>query len=291
MNYTALIVHSPHTFDYGLVLSRQFSKATFLEVTETPKKRPSKSKVKKDFIIGVGGGSVIDTAKILAGKSKCIAIPTTASGSAMTPFATIWKKNKKNSVITKTPIFEPYHGVIRLPYKVAMNTFFDALSHTIEALLSKNATKESTYYAYTALKWIGKYKYTAETIDLIEAGNYAGRAIAITKTNVVHALSYVLTTEYGMNHGAACGLLLPYIMDYLNSPCLGEFFYCKLGVKLIKEIRDSFYPQMLASVPENLNAKDIIVKVRKYEEMNDSIVKVNEKRLMRCLTKMIKENK
>ena len=291
MNYTALIVHSPSTYNYALVLSRQFSKATFLEITETPKKRPSKSRVKKDFVIGIGGGSVIDTAKILAGKNKCIAIPTTAAGSAMTPYATIWKKDKKTSVITKVPIFEPYHGEIKLPYKVAMNTFFDAISHMVEALFSKNATKESTYYAYQALKWVGKYKYTTDIVDLIEAGNYAGRAISITKTNVVHALSYVLTTEYGMNHGAACGLLLPYIMDYLNSPCLGQFFYIELGTKLIKEIRVAFYPQMLASIPEGLNAKTIVTKAMKYEKINDSVAKIDEKGLIKCIDKMIKENR
>ncbi len=291
MNYTALIVHSPSTFEYALIISRQFSKSEFLEINETPKKKPFKSKVKQNFVIGVGGGSVIDTAKLLAGKSKCIAIPTTASGSATTPYATVWGKNKKISIKTPVPILEEYHGIIKLPYKAAMNTFFDAFSHTIEALISKNATDESTYYAYQSLKWLGKYRYTFEVYDLIRAGNYAGQAIAITKTNVVHALSYVLTTEYGMNHGAACGLLLPYIMDYLNTPCLGQFFYCELNSKLIKDIRDSFYPQMLASVPENMKAKTIVTKAMLYDKINDTRTKIDEKKLIKVIKKMIKENK
>ncbi|KKM21983.1 hypothetical protein LCGC14_1629940 [marine sediment metagenome] len=289
MNYTALIIHSPHTYQYALKLSTRFSKVDFLEVTKPPTKKIIKRK--KDFVIGVGGGSVIDTAKIIAGNRRCIAIPTTASGASMTPYAAIWKKNKKTSVKTRIPILEDYKNVIRLPYKVLMSTYFDALSHNVEALFSKYATKESNYYVYQSLKLFEHYKHTNKINILVKAGDYAGKAIAITKTNLIHAISYVLTLEYKINHGIACGLLLPYLIEYINYPNLNDYFNSKSFKKIIKEIRETFYPSMLSLIPKNLNAEIIVTKALLYSKIHDSIKKVTKKTLIKVIEKIIQENK
>jgi len=86
---SALIVHSKHTKYYAKWLSNKYRDVTFLEVTRPPTKGILKIKNNKDVVVGIGGGSVIDTAKIISKDRRCIAIPTTAAGASMTPYATV----------------------------------------------------------------------------------------------------------------------------------------------------------------------------------------------------------
>ena len=65
-----------------------------------------------------------------------------------------------------------------------------------------------------ALDFIKEYGETNCLNDLIDAGNYAGKAINITGTNIVHSLSYGLTIKYGLPHGEACSVFLKDIYNY-----------------------------------------------------------------------------
>ncbi|PMQ01987.1 MAG: 1,3-propanediol dehydrogenase [Dictyoglomus sp. NZ13-RE01] len=203
------------------------------------------SKVKEfkpDAIIAIGGGSVIDTAKIvsalladktatifdLKGKEiekayPIIASPTTAgTGSEVTRFAVATDLETKDkfilfgkALIPKVAIIDPQLTYTMSPL-VASATGIDALSHAIESFLSKSATCTTDIWAKSAIEALWNHLIPA----ILEDSNYskervsysafwAGVAINNTKTTLVHAMSRPLGGLYGVIHGIANGILLP----------------------------------------------------------------------------------
>jgi len=286
INKTALIVHSKHTKEYAKLVAKNYRDVEFLEVRRPPTNEVFKIKTDKDVIIGIGGGSVIDTAKIISKDKRVIAIPTTASGSAMTPYATVWEKNKKISVPTKKPILKNYEFPIKLPDKVLQSTIFDALSHAIESLWSKNATSESKKYSKKAIYLLNKnLKRENKNIkEIITAGNYAGKAIAITKTNVIHATSYPITIKYNIDHGTACGMLLPYFVEYMNFKELPKLFGFDTTRELVEFLKQSFSPPKI----KNLNIKLITNEAIKYKRIMDGPKEITKKDLEKILSNLKK---
>lgn len=213
-----LVVHSPSTKYYAEMIINQEG-GSLLEVVKPPTLDTLKIRTTEKEIIAVGGGAVIDTAKIIAihPKAKVYAIPTTACGAACTPFATIWN-TEKISVPTQIPeLRNDYYGMSKhLPDKVRLSTQYDCLSHIVESWWSKDATEESRKHCAQALDFMKDYDDEKNLNDLIDAGNSAGKAIAITKTNIIHALSYGLTIRYGLDHGTACGVFFWAIVKEMN---------------------------------------------------------------------------
>ena len=205
---------------------------------------------KPEIIIGIGGGSVLDTAKLISvfatydksiqdvilGKEKitdrCIElclIPTTAgSGSEATHFAVVYMDNIKYSVASEylLPDYVILDPVLleSLPTKQASISAFDAFSQAIESIWSIHANHESIEFALESLKLLNN------NIDhlilnpnkecrknILNASNLAGKAINITKTTAPHALSYFLTINYKIPHGLAVFLFLRQFVHY-NSP-------------------------------------------------------------------------
>ncbi len=287
---SALIVYSTHTERYAKVLSRKYKEVVFLKVKSPPTKEVLKIKCDKDIVIAIGGGSVIDTAKIISKRRRCIAIPTTAAGAAMTPYATIWGKKKK-SIFTKKPILKMDYGLPkRLPFKVLQSTVFDALSHAIESFWSKDATSWSKHYSKRAIYLINKYlgklnnRLRREDINrLITAGNLAGQAIAITKTNVVHAASYPITIEYGIDHGTVCGMLLPYFVEFMDFSRLPKLFNLNSTPELVTLLKRSF---ILPKI-KKFNPKVIANKIMKYDKIKNGPKRINKNILMKILQNVI----
>ena len=218
----------------------------------------------KDVVIGIGGGRVIDKAKILAGNERCIAIPTTASGSCMTSHAVVWGREKK-SVRTKKPIYRKYDGTIVLPKGVIRSTTLDALSHAVESYWSVKSTDESREYSKSAVDIINN---SDRIEDLIHAGNLAGKAIEITGTNIVHSLSYPLTVNYGVSHGLACGVFL--------YPVLSYFDFNELKLKKIKVPKIKFDEEL------------IIEQAMECDKVNEGIRKINRKDLENICSMILK---
>ena len=197
-----------------------------------------------DAIIAVGGGSAIDVAKciklfsasaqtedLLNGEYNdtrvpFVAVPTTAgTGSEATHFAVIYKDGKKYSVAHKSLI--PSLAV--LDYTILQtlsdyqkkSTLLDALCQAIESFWSVNSTDESKEYSKQAIELIMRSarKYVFENgleqaKDIMVAANLAGKAINIAKTTAAHAMSYKLTSNYGLAHGHAVSLCLPLAWKY-----------------------------------------------------------------------------
>ena len=282
---SALIVHSKHTNDYAKWMSKKYKNVIFLEVAKPPRKEILRVKNDKDVVIGIGGGSVIDTAKIISKDKRCIAIPTTAAGASTTPYATVWGE-EKISIPTKIPILKMDSDMSKnLSFRVRQSTTFDALSHAIESFWSKRSTTESREYSKKAIEIIKKHILTNKNVSnkdvnkLINAGNLAGKAIAIAKTNVVHAASYPITIEYGINHGTACGMLLPYFVEHMNFGGLSELFNLDSTEKLVSLLKKSFI------LPEikNFNVEMSADKIMKYDKINDGPKKIDKKSLVKIL--------
>ena len=198
-----------------------------------------------DTIIAVGGGSSIDVAKCIKlyckmsddrlyleqeykdTRVKLIAIPTTAgTGSESTRYAVIYYDGKKQSVthesiIPDVAILEP--KVLKtLPLYQKKCTMMDALCQGIESWWSVNSTDESKDYSKIAVESIMKWwkEYIFENTDesaqhIMDAANYAGRAICITQTTAPHAFSYKITSLYGLPHGHAVAVCLPEIWTFM----------------------------------------------------------------------------
>lgn len=203
-------------------------------------------KYRCDLIIAVGGGSVIDMAKLIncfqANRNyldialnneevkhngvKLIAVPTTSgSGSESTHFAVLYINTTKysiegQSILPNISIIDPQLSSSLTPYITAV-TGLDAFSQSVESYWSINSTSESISFAEQALKIIWENLYKAvhmpdnESRTMMSLGsNLAGKAINITKTTAPHALSYILTARYNIPHGHAVALFLPYFFQY-----------------------------------------------------------------------------
>ena len=195
-----------------------------------------------DIVIAIGGGSVIDMAKLINVVSanshssskqiiknsglikkkglKMVAIPTTAgTGSEVTQFAVIYISTKKysldhNYLLPDQYILNP-SLVHNLPSNILASSAFDALSQAIESFWSVRSTDESKQYARESMKLILEslekavnQKSLRSIESLCYGANLAGKAINITRTTAPHALSYPITKIYGIPHGHAVALNL-----------------------------------------------------------------------------------
>lgn len=200
-----------------------------------------------DFIIAVGGGSVIDCAKAVSVSVKTdekfgslyysgkfpktgvplIAIPTTAgTGSEVTAVSVIsdHKTGIKKPVSCRS--FYPAYAISdssltdSMPAKLTAETGIDAIAHALEAYWSVNHQPICDEFAIKALKlafaWLEKSYFESDNKEakdgMAHAALYAGLAFNIPKTTVCHACSFPLTNIYGIPHGEAVGLTLDYFL-------------------------------------------------------------------------------
>ena len=203
---------------------------------------------KADCIAAIGGGSAMDVAKcikafaaldqktdysqqmIIDNKIPFVAIPTTAgTGSEATHFAVIYRNGEKLSIAHKSMLPDVIvldsDNLTTLPMYQRQATMMDALCHAIEACWSVNAVPESDEYAKEAIRLAIQYKdaYLSNKEDgnemMLRAAYYAGKAINITKTTAAHAMSYKLTSMYGIAHGHAAAVCLFEVWEQLLSHC------------------------------------------------------------------------
>jgi alcohol dehydrogenase len=207
-----------------------------------------RERFRPDLVLAVGGGSAIDTAKlvrslgpereaalaVLAGAAQppgadlppLVAVPTTAGpGAHVTRFATVYVDGAKASL--DHPSVLPDHALVdpellrtcsvRLRYACA----YDAVCHAVESSWSRRATAESVALAQTALRELvrllrgGLSRLGPEQLlALAAAATTAGRAIDLTRTTAAHAFSYRLTARFGVPHGVACLLNLRWLLDH-----------------------------------------------------------------------------
>ena len=201
------------------------------------------------LIVALGGGSVIDSAKVFAAargdfgpvlrflRTKeggeafaplpLIAVPTTAgTGSEVTCWGTVWdaEREQKHSLslaglYPRTALVDP-ELTLGKSRELTISTGLDALSHALESLWNRNANPVSAALAVAAAR--GVLETLPRLADDLENGTLreamarsallAGLAFSNTKTAIAHSLSYPVTLRHGLAHGLACSFTLPMIL-------------------------------------------------------------------------------
>jgi len=222
---------------------------------------------KPDFIVALGGGTAIDLAKLIGGFAvqpgtaeelatggaaikvtgkPTMAIPTTAgTGSEATHFAVVYVQGKKYSVAHSALL--PAYAVVdpkltmSLPSQITAATGLDAFCQAVESIWAVGATDESIGYATKAARLAFDNLATATHEPtfrgreaMCRASHLAGKAINITKTTAPHALSYALTSRYGVPHGAAVALTLAPMLAF-NSKVTDEDCVDPRGATAVRE--------------------------------------------------------
>jgi alcohol dehydrogenase class IV len=226
---------------------KEFKVIRFFEFEENPKINDVKKGIKIfndnkcQAIIAIGGGSVIDMAKLINGYNSYnsniekgirnneignelkpfIAIPTTAgSGSESTHFAVVYVGNVKYSVSNEKLLPNYIYLIPEFTYTatgyLTAVTGLDAFAQAMESWWSINSTHESISFSSQALELIWdnlliaiKENDPKAKAMMMQAANLAGKAINITKTTAPHALSYGFTTFCGLPHGHSVAIFLP----------------------------------------------------------------------------------
>lgn len=199
-----------------------------------------------DAIIAIGGGSVIDFAKLyraardnhidieqyfkapraLIRKTPLIAIPTTAgTGSEATRFAVVYLNGEKYSLDAAAVM--PDYALVDSRLMAAAPSYLkaacgmDAFCQAIEGYWAKGATSESDILALKAIRLcrdaITDFVRTESeepATAMAKASYLAGKCISITRTTAAHALSYKITQQYGIPHGHAVALSLPGLAEF-----------------------------------------------------------------------------
>ena len=194
---------------------------------------------KPDLILAVGGGAVIDYAKIAnvvdvrddladlivnysypfkTKYTKLAVIPTTAgSGAEVTSNAVIYVNGIKHSFESELLLPDNFFLIpeflISAPNKIKASAGFDAIAQALESLVSKKSNDQSVEYASKSLR-ISVNSYISflndpnlkNAAEMSIASNLAGKAISISKTTAPHAVSYPFTSLFNISHGHAVGL-------------------------------------------------------------------------------------
>jgi len=210
-----------------------------------------------DLIIAIGGGSTLDTGKLLPAAATnpvfardirnssaiekdplpFIAVPTTAgTGAEATPNAILLDEltHEKTGIISTKmiPDIVLLDGDLtrRLPFPVAVSTGFDALSHALESCTSKRKNDFTSLFALEFIRIIFSHledacinNCGASRQKMLEASFYAGVCLTTSSTHVVHAMAYPLSARYGIRHGSSISTLLPPVMKALRPRCV-EYF-------------------------------------------------------------------
>jgi len=208
-----------------------------------------------DSFIGIGGGSSIDSSKAIGMVYKnggnvreydqdkpgthpapipmdpLISIPTTAgTGSSVTPYAVVtdtdrhWKMSlcdPNTGTYAKVALVDP-SMTTSMPGALAAATGMDALTHAIEAILSKNANFASDMINIRAVELISRnLRQSVANGNNIDArgavllGNVvAGWGFQQVGLGATHALAHMLGGQLNVPHGVANAIMLPYVMEY-----------------------------------------------------------------------------
>ncbi len=248
-----------------------------------------------DFIIAIGGGSSIDTAKAvsviatnpkyedvvsLRGKKDDLnhpmpvfAVPTTAGSAAEISKSFVFEDEVsrkmvvcENDKILPVASFIDAELMVTMPDIVTLSSGFDALTHAIESLLSKNANRLSKTLSKEAIKYIVKsLPKSYDEPDDIEAREdmayaeyIAGLAYSSSGLGICHSMAHAVSGKFKISHGIALSIILPAVLKFnmysnsaseyktiaeafdINTSKMTEEEVCRAVIKKIKEFRDDF---------------------------------------------------
>ena len=264
-----------------------------------------------DLVIGLGGGSPLDAGKALAllgtndgnieayeGKEKYkndplrfLAIPTTCgTGSEVTWVSVITDVNRKFKMSIKGPKMYPAASIVdpdlikTLPPSIIASTGLDALTHAVEAYLSKPATLITDTHAIKAVKMIlgaieGAYldieKNHTDRENLMFGSTIAGFAFGNSDVTAVHCISESIGALYDIPHGVANSIFLPHVLAYNLPDCFGKMAVLarQVGIAQTDDIKASnAFIQLIVDLSKRLGIplfKDLKIGKDQFEKIAD----------------------
>lgn len=209
-----------------------------------------------DYLIAIGGGSSMDTAKAIGiiinnpeyadvtslegaidtknPSVPIIAVPTTAGTAAeVTINYVITDEEKKRKFVCVDPHDIPVVAVIdakmmsSMPKGLTASTGMDALTHAIEGYTTKAAWEMTDMFHLKAIEIIARSLRSAvanekEGREGMALGEYiAGMGFSNVGLGIAHSMAHTLGAVYDTPHGVACAMMLPIVMEY-NADCTGE---------------------------------------------------------------------
>ncbi len=202
-----------------------------------------------DVMIGIGGGSVLDTTKIISVLKTndknieemfgtnlvdkpgiaTILIPTTSgTGAEVTPNAIVTVPEQElkigivsNYLLPKIVFIDPML-TLGLPKPITASTGMDAFTHSLESFISNKANPISDMFALESIRLISSSIVEAyqngssvkARENMLLGSLYGGMALTSAGTAAVHALAYPLGGKYNIPHGTANSMLLPHVMKF-----------------------------------------------------------------------------
>jgi len=212
-----------------------------------------------DLVVGIGGGSAMDVAKIMAvllahnldlrdvlskkveitarGLPNIMVPTTSGTGAEATPNSIILVPEDELKIGIVSPLLLPDAVILdplltlSLPPDVTASTGMDALTHAIECYCSKKGNVFSDLYALEAIRLIARSirlavqdgSNIAARADMLMGAYWGGVCIATSSTTAVHALAYPLGGKYRMAHGLSNAILLPSVMAFNQVGCEVRF--------------------------------------------------------------------
>jgi len=237
-------------------------------------------KAKCDCVVGAGGGSAMDVAKAVSilltngGKAEDylglgkiskpgvpkIMIPTTAGTGAEVTFTAVFinEKTKSKGGMNGDPLYPDAALLdpaltVSMPPHVTATTGIDALTHALEAFVSTQSHPISDMYALEAIDLISNNLAMAYAhggnlearSNMLLGSLLAGKALATAGVGLVHAMAYPLGGMFGIPHGLANAVLLPYVMAYnlIGNPgrfaLLAEVLGAEVADKPVREAAEA----------------------------------------------------
>jgi alcohol dehydrogenase class IV len=247
-----------------------------------------------DCVIGLGGGSSIDTAKAIAvlaihgGEMRdykaphnqnesglpIIAIPTTAgTGSEATRYTIVTDQETNEKMLCIGLAYLPLAALVDFelsmtkPRRLTADTGVDSLTHAIEAYISRRANGFSDSFALSAMRAIWNNLPTAffqpENRDAREAmmlaATQAGIAFSNSSVALVHGMSRPIGAKFHVPHGMSNAMLLPAITEFSVSAAVGRYAECARAMGMVAA--NSSDDEAVALLVRNLHALNLTLKV------------------------------
>jgi phosphonate metabolism-associated iron-containing alcohol dehydrogenase len=209
--------------------------------------------VRPDVVVALGGGSAMDSGKVIAktvsapegwtlavhfrggrpihnnSPLPCYVLPTTSgTGAEVTPFATVWDQTTNTKYSLANDDMFPVAAIVDpqltvgMPREVTLSTGLDAISQALESVWNRSCNAITFGWAISSLRLSLKALLPAANTpedlkarsDMAQASLLAGLCISHTRTALAHSMSYPITAHYGMPHGFACSFTLPALFDF-----------------------------------------------------------------------------
>lgn len=284
--------------DKVLEVLEGFEYELFMEIKPNPTIKNVKDGVSKckeinaDYIIAIGGGSVIDTAKAIGiimtnpefsnvvsldgtaeTKNKSlpiIAIPTTAGTAAeVTINYVITDEERVKKMVCVDPHDIPVLSIIdqelmmKMPKMVAASTGMDALTHAIEGFTTKAAWEMTDMFHLEAIKLIFNSIEKAvnekdkKAIENVGLGQYiAGMGFSNVGLGLVHAMAHPLGALYDTPHGIANAVILPYVIEYNSNVCYDKLKEIAKAMNLeVDNLSNEEVASNIVNAIKNMNKK------------------------------------